>query len=260
LGAASFIACLSGVQGGGMTHLRLPRSFMSSSYTLLYWPGIPGRGEYVRLAFEFTNTPYKEKNDPKKFSSLLSPKGLHFAVPILQVDNGWSLSQTPAILAYLAPRLNLAGANELEQATINQLTLTALDLSNETHDVHHPIASSLYYEDQKEEALRRAEDFRDERIPKFLTHFEAVLKANDGNHVLVGTATSTADLTLFHVLEGLSFAFPRRMASLRKSGEYDRVFALQSYVGKGLQHYLQSDRRQPFSMGLYRHYPELDKE
>jgi len=213
--------------------------------------------QYIRLAFEYTKTPYKEINDPKLFSKHLSPEGLHFAVPILQVDNGWTLSQTPAILAYLAPRLGLAGSNEHEQATINQLTLTALDISNETHDVHHPIASSLYYEDQKDESSRRAEDFRTTRMPKFLNHFEKVLKANEGNKVLVGTAISTADLTLFHVLEGLTFAFPRRMGSLKKSGEYDRLFAFGAHVRQKLQHYLQSERRQKFSMGLYRHYPEL---
>jgi len=231
-----------------------------SSYTLLYWPGIPGRGEYIRLAFEYKQTPYKEINDPDKFPAHLSPKGIHFAVPILQIDNGWTLSQTPAILAYLAPRLNLAGANEREQATINQLTLTALDLSNEAHDVHHPVASMLYYEDQKQEALRRAEDFRANRIPKFLTHFETVLKANNQNNVLVGSGVSTADLTLFQVLEGLLFAFPRRMGALKKLGKHDKTFNLLEHVRNGLQHYLKSDRRQKFSMGLYRHYPELDSE
>ncbi|KIJ45473.1 hypothetical protein M422DRAFT_29614 [Sphaerobolus stellatus SS14] len=233
-----------------------------SSYTLLYWPGIPGRGEYVRLAFEYTNTKYKEINVPNAFSPHLSPKGPHFAVPILQIDNGWTLSQTAAILAYLAPKLKLAGANEHEQATINQLTLTALDLSTEAHDVHHPVANALYYEDQKDEALRAAEDFKSLRIPKYLTHFETVLKGNAENNVLVGSAISTADLTLFQVLEGLLFAFPRRMGTMKKSGQYDKTFALHETVKnlKNLQHYLKSDRRNEFSMGLFRHYPELDSE
>ena len=145
----------------------------------------------------------------------------HFAPPALELPSGRFLSQTPAILNYLAPRLKLAGemgnralerdlsdaereqADE-ERATVSQLTLTALDLCNESHDVHHPVAVALYYEDQKEEAKRRAEDFRKNRIPKFFKHFESVLQSNPATEkgsktYLVGKQTTTADLTLFHV-------------------------------------------------------------
>ncbi|KAF8529500.1 hypothetical protein JB92DRAFT_2782937 [Gautieria morchelliformis] len=232
---------------------------MAQKFTLIYWGGIPGRGEYIRLAFEYTKTPYKEVNDPTKVISHFSPKGQHLAPPILDVDGSFTLSQTPAVLAYLAPKLGLSGSGDVEQAKVNQLTLTALDLSNEAHDVHHPIASSLYYEDQKAESLRRAEDFRRTRIPKFLAHFETILSTN-GNGVLVGSKVSTADLTIFHVLDGLTFAFPKRMATLRNEGLYKTAFAFKDRLGQELEGYLNSGRRQKFSQGLFRHYPELDAD
>jgi glutathione S-transferase len=115
---------------------------------------------------------------------------------------------------------------------------------------------ALYYEDQKTESIRRAEDFRKSRIPKFLTHFEAVL-AKTGTGVLVGSKVSIADLTIFQVLEGLTFAFPKRMGTLRNSGSYEALFALRDGVGKHLEEYLNSERRKGFSNGIFRHYPEL---
>lgn len=252
-----------------------------AGYVLHYWGGIPGRGEYVRLAFEYAGVPYTNANDPGKLMKQLhasSPP--HFAPPVLELPSGKFLSQTPAILNYLAPKLGLAGekgnllkgaveddeereAAEFERASVNQLVLTALDCCVEAHDAHHPIANSLYYEDQKEESLRRAADFRKIRIPKFLGHFEETLTKNKASHLhLVENTTTTADLALFHVIDGLQYGFPRRMGALQKSGKYDKVFALKTRVSgeKGIKEYLESGRRPEFGMGLFRHYPELDAE
>jgi len=153
------------------------------------------------------------------------------------------------------------------RAHVNQLVLTALDLNSETHDVHHPIDGSLYYEDQKVEAKRRAEYFRARRVPKFLKYFQAVLVSNpkkegassDTPH-LISDATTTADLVLFHVINGLEFALPKRMAKLRESGEYDLVFKLHDCIKSEppIDAYLKSSRRQAYSNGIFRHYPELD--
>ncbi|GJJ07709.1 hypothetical protein Clacol_001914 [Clathrus columnatus] len=233
---------------------------MAPKYTLLYWEDSP-------LLFEYSNTPFEDNTELEVFSKHLSPQGMHFAPPVLQIKddesgNDFVLSQTPAILAYIGSKFGLVGSNEREHATINQLTLTALDLSNETHDLHHPISVNLYYEDQKTESKRRAEDFRENRIPKFLTHFETVLQnnTNNNNNFLVGLTISTADLTLFQVLDGLHFALPRRIGTLRKSGEYTRVFQLYDRVKDELKDYLGSKRRRDYSIGLYRDYPELDQE
>lgn len=170
--------------------------------------------------------------------------------------------QTPAILSYLGDKLGLAGEDEAEKVTILSHTLTALDLNNEAHDTHHPIASSKYYEDQKDEALKKATDFRENRIPKFFGFFERVLKANEAGEgkFLVGGKLSFADTTLWHVLSGLEFAFPNEINATKK--DYPLLFGsfYENVVQtKGIKDYLESKRRLPFSMGIFRHYPELDR-
>ncbi|THG94011.1 hypothetical protein EW026_g7373 [Hermanssonia centrifuga] len=190
----------------------------TDEYVLYYWPGTPGRGEYVRLAFEYAGVPYTEMSDPSKLLATITDPAKsghppHFAPPALKLPSGRFLSQTPAILNHIAPKLGLAGKKEGDEAEeerslVNQLVLTALDLCNEvggkTHDVHHPIAVEDYYEDQKEAALARAKSYRKSRLPKFLKHFQAVLSSNpegkkSGGTYLIGSSTTIADLVLFHV-------------------------------------------------------------
>jgi glutathione S-transferase len=260
------------------------KSKTSAEYTLLYHPGIPGRGEYIRLAFEAAGVsfsdPLNESNsNSSQLYSLLSDSASHdshgnpppYAPPALRVSgagkNGGDLLiyQTPNILLYLGPRLGLAGEEpEIDLYYVNELALTALDWSNETHDTHHPIAVMDYYEDQKDEAYKKASDFRKNRIPKFLGYFEKVLKGNkEGGKgkYLVGEKLTYADTTLWHVLDGLFFAFPREMEARKK--EFPGV--LDTFYGsvrkeEGIKKYLESGRRMEFSMGLFRKYPELDRE
>jgi glutathione S-transferase len=247
--------------------------------------GIPGRGEFIRLVFEATNTPYKDISNESKdgISQVLAMKDDSltidsdgnppaFAPPALRIPgegkNGKTLVlyQTPSILAYLGDRLGLAGVDEAEKHWIMAHALTALDLNNEAHDTHHPVASGKYYEDQKPEALTKATDFRKERIPKFFGYFERVLKGNqqggegEGKY-LVGAKLSYADTTLWHVLNGLKFAFPKELEAREK--EFPLLFgAFYASVQeqKSVKEYLASERRLPYNMGIFRHYPELDRQ
>jgi len=247
-------------------------------YELIYWPGIPGRGEHIRLAFEeagaqYTDSAHEEAGikkvlaaiDPQSTGDELNPPIC--APPILK-HGDLTINQTPNILLYLGPRLGLVpSAAEDEDAIyrINALTLTALDgLSNEPHDCHHPVATSKYYEDQKEEAKTKSADYISNRLPKFLGYFERVLtgEASQGGKFLYGGKLSYADLVLFHCLDGLKFAFPNAMARLEKEGKLNLVFALHESIKERprIKEYLASERRQKFSLGIYRHYPELDEE
>ncbi|EXJ90426.1 glutathione S-transferase [Capronia coronata CBS 617.96] len=249
-------------------------------FRLVYWPGIPGRGEHIRLAFEATGTPYTDVSNQTEEGVGAVIKQVSedntgdesnpppLAPPILQHGDDITISQTPNILLYLGPKLGLVPDPKDDPVGlyhVNALTLTALDgLSNEPHDVHHPIATTLYYEDQKPEALKKAKDYRENRLPKFLGYFERVLsgKASGGGEYLYGGKLTYADLVLFQTLDGVSFAFPNCISKLRKSGKYDKVWALYERV-KGLEPikaYLASDRRLKYSMGIYRHYPELDDQ
>ncbi|KAB2572868.1 putative glutathione s-transferase protein [Lasiodiplodia theobromae] len=254
------------------------------TYELLYHPSIPGRGEYIRLVLEAAGAPYsdvaKEKGDEGYARVLAACSATStgdadgnppaFAPPALRVPGAGRdgkalvISQTPNIVQYLAAKLGLAPADEADALHANQHMLTALDLSNEAHDSHHPIAVSLYYEDQKDAAKQRANDFRETRIPKFFSYFERTLKGNEElgqGKYLVGDKLSHADTTLWQVVDGLFFAFPKELAA-RKS-EFPLLLE-KFYAGikeeKGLKEYLASDRRLKYSMGLYRHYPELDRE
>ncbi|KAJ2896786.1 glutathione S-transferase [Zalerion maritima] len=269
-------------------------SLSITPYELIYWPGIPGRGEHVRLALEATGTLYTDvaKSDPgvavSTIQSLVaddagdntssSPAGVPgnppgLAPPFLRHGDRVLISQTPNILLYLAQRLGLAGAGsapgdgDLGMYHVNQLVLTALDgLSDEAHDAHHPIASGLYYEDQRAEAKRRAENYRGERLPKFLGYFERVIKGNEERGGkggwLYGGGLTAADLVVFQGVDGIKYAFPKAMGKLEASGNYDRVFALHKAVAglPKVKAYLESERRAPYGMGIYRKYPELDDE
>ncbi|WP_449410714.1 glutathione S-transferase [Methylobacterium komagatae] len=237
------------------------------AYELHYWPMIQGRGEFVRLALEAAGAAYvdvvRQDDDEGGIEPMLArlsdPKSPRppFAPPFLR-DGDHVIGQTAAILLYLAPKLGLVGRDETDRIWTHQIQLTIEDVVDEAHDTHHPVGVGLYYEDQKPEALRRAEDFRKHRIPKFFAWFERVLDGN-GSGWLVGRSATYADLSLFQLVEGLSYAFPT--ATHRALGRTPRVESLRDAV-RGLPRvaaYLASDRRIPFNEdGIFRRYPELD--
>ncbi len=241
------------------------------AYELHYWPMIQGRGEFVRLALEqagadyvdVARLPHQAGGGIEAMMDRLEDEPIRppFAPPFLR-DGDLVIGQTAAILLHLGPRIGLVGASEADRIWTHQIQLTIADMVAEAHDTHHPVGVGLYYEDQKPEALRRAQDFRDNRIPKFLAWFERVLARNPaGPDHLVGDAVSYADTSLFQLVEGLRYAFPK--ATARALAATPRVVAHGTRTG-GLPRiaaYLTSDRRRPFSEdGIFRRYPELDPD
>jgi glutathione S-transferase len=236
-------------------------------YELYYWPEIQGRGEFVRLALEDAGADYVDvARVPKRgmaammrFMESRSVKRPSFAPPFLKAGK-LIIGQTANILLYLGPRLRLAPKDEASRLWAHQLQLTIADWVSEVHDTHHPISGGLYYEEQKRAAKQRAADFRDTRLPKFLDYFEQFLKRNPkGSGYLVSKAVSYVDLSLFQIIAGLRYAFPRRMKKLE--AKYPRSVALHDRVAARprLAAYLASPRRLPFNQeGIFRHYPELD--
>jgi glutathione S-transferase len=236
-------------------------------YELYYWPGIQGRGEFVRLALEEAGADYvdvaRRSAGMSAMTRLLDGARVErpsFAPPFLKAGK-IMIGQTANILLFLGGRHGLAPANEAGRLWTHQLQLTIADLVQEAHDTHHPIASGLYYEDQKAEARRRAEDFLANRAPKYLGYFETVLARNPaGGRHLVGRRLSYADLSLFQVVAGLRYAFPNAMRRIERklplaAALHDRVAARPNIAA-----YLDSKRRLPFSEeGIFRHYPELDR-
>ena len=226
-------------------------------YELYYWPSIQGRGEFIRLALEDAGAAYVDvARRPKGMQAMLhlmesrSVKKPPFAPPFLRAGE-LLIAQTAMILHWLAPRLGLAPKAQAARLGLHQQQLTISDWLVEVHDTHHPIGSGLYYEDQKPESLRRAQDFRENRLPKFMDYFERVER---------GKAITYVELSLFQMIEGLRYAFPRTMAALEP--RYPKLLALHDRAMQRprLAAYLGSKRRIPFNQqGIFRRYPELDR-
>jgi glutathione S-transferase len=237
-------------------------------YELYYWAGIQGRGEFVRLALEEAAAEYvdvaREVGGEGAMMRLLDGEEVErppFAPPYLKAGR-LLIGQTANILFYLGSRHALVPVSEAGRLWAHQLQLTIADLVDEAHDTHHPIAASLYYEDQRPEAKRRTADFLKSRVPKYLGYFERVLAHNKarGGH-LIGSKLSYPDLSLFQVVAGLRYAFPQGIARLE--AKYPRVVGLHDAVAgrPRIAGYLASNRRIAFNQhGIFRHYPELDAE
>lgn len=240
------------------------------AYELYYWPGIPGRGEFVRLALEEAGQDYvdvAQSGDDTdtivhKVSNFLEDANNSrpaFAPPALKAD-GFVISQTANILQFLGARHDLAPGDHRDRLWTHQLQLTIADLVDEVHNTHHPLGPYLYYEEQKEAAAKMARTLVNKRLPKYFDYFSSVLERNaDIDTHLVGRTLTYADLSLYHVIEGLRYAFPRAMA--REEKNHPLLLNLHEHVSRlpRIIAYRDSGRRQAFNEhGIFRRYPELD--
>jgi len=257
---------------GPLPHVHRQRAFegIAMAYELFYWPGLQGRGEFVRLALEEAQASYVDVARGSESHGLgiaammevLRGKNetrIPYAPPFLK-DGDFVIAHVANILMYLGPKLGLAPKEDSLRYVANGLQLTIMDLVTEVHDTHHPIATRLYYEDQKDAAKARATEFIKHRMPKFMNYFEIMLRRNpQGNKQIVGGFLTYVDLSLFQLVEGLSYAFPR--ATEKMFPDYPALMALRDAVRvrPNIAHYLDSNRRIPFNeSGIFRYYPELD--
>jgi glutathione S-transferase len=231
-------------------------------YELHYWPGIQGRGEYVRLALEDAGADYDDiarsgRGMPAMMKMMEAKDTPPFAPPFLKAGK-LVIGQTANILLYLGSRHGLAPKPEAGRLWVHQLQLTITDFVLEVHDTHHPLGPSLYYEDQKAAAKKRTEEFWNERVPKYLGYFERLLKSHGGAYV-TGRRLTYVDLSLFQIVEGLRYAFPKRMKAYERNVPglvdlHDRIAARPN-----IKAYLASSRRIAFNEdGIFRQYKALD--
>src|ERR1700688_4037089 len=178
-------------------------------YELYYWPGIQGRGEFIRLALEEAGADYVDvarrgKSGLATMTKLLESKSLArppYAPPFLKAGKD-IIGQTALILFYLGPRLGLVPRDEASRLWVHPLQLTITDLVVHIHDSHHPVSGWLYYEEQKPAAKRRTQDFWRYRVPKFLGYFERVLN-NNGGTFLARPRYLDVDLSMLEIVDGL---------------------------------------------------------
>lgn len=238
------------------------------AYELYYWPSAQGRGEFVRLALEAAGVEYVDvarlpEADGGGAAALVTwldyATPPPFAPPVLVAD-GRTIAQTANILEFLGRHHDLAPRDEEGRMWVNQLQLTLADLVDEAHDTHHPISTEAYYEEQKDAAAARAKVFREVRAPRYLSYFERILQANGADGAgLSGAALCYADLSLFQVVRGLEYAFPKAMAGLAPRLPAVMALAGQVQRRRRVAEYLASSRRLAFNeAGIFRHYPELD--
>ena len=232
------------------------------AYDLWYWPGIQGRGEFVRLALEAAGVDYRDRARSDGVEALVDDldrrSGIRPYAPPYLVDGDFCIAQVAHILAWAGEKHGFGAGDQVGDVQLIMLQLTISDIVAKAHNVHHPIASDLYYEDQKDAAARAAENFREQRIPKFFRYFEDALSASDGPFVL-GDRWSHVDTSLFQLVEGLRYAFAQRMKAIE--GDYPKLIACHNAVAElaGIKDYLASERRLAFNEdGIFRHYPELD--
>ena len=231
-------------------------------YQLYYWPEIQGRGEFVRLALEDAGASYddvaRKSGGMSKMTAMMgSEKRPPFAPPFLKAGKV-VVAQVANILFYLGPRLKLAPRDEAGRLWLHQLQLTVTDFVKEIHDTHHPVGTGLYYEDQKPEARRYARSFLEERAPKYLGYFETVLDKSGGPWLL-GRKLTYIDLSVFQIIDGLRYAFPKAMKKIER--DVPGLVAIRDRVAvrPRIKAYLASPRRIAFNEdGIFRHYSELD--
>lgn len=238
-------------------------------YNLYYWPGLPGRGEFVRLILEDGGAAYSDvarlpESEGGGVPAILAflkgqrPGLVPLAPPFLQVGE-LVLAQTANICLYLARRLSLVPESQGAQAEAMQLLLTVADFVAEVHDTHHPVTTTLPYEEQKDEAKKRTHLFLAQRLPKFMGYFDNTISRHGGTFAL-GAECTCVDLALFQLISGMRYAFPRSFARTEDSiphviGVHDRVADRPNIAT-----YLASERRLPFGQsGIFRQYPELDE-
>ena len=233
-------------------------------YQLYYWPEIQGRGEFVRLALEDAGAAYddvaRKAGGMDRMMAMMEgrrDKRPPFAPPFVKAGR-LVIAQTAEILFWLGPRLKLSPRAEADRLWLHQLQLTVADFVKEAHDTHHPLGGEFYYEDARPEAKRFSENFLENRAPKYLGYFDTVVRKSGGPYAL-GRKVTYMDLSLFHLIEGLRYAFPDAMRGIERT--VPRVVEVHDRVAEraNIRKYLASPRRIAFNeSGVFRHYPELD--
>lgn len=235
-------------------------------YELFYHAKIQGRGEFVRLALEDAGCDYVDvartgEAGTAAMFALMNGEGVQrppFAPPFLR-DDDVLVAQTANILHYLGPRIGLAPEDEASRLFLLQVQLTVTDFIKDIHDTHHPIANSLYFEEQIDAAKLAAAKFIELRLPKYMSYFEKIIARNPQGPYICGGGVTYADLSMFQLVEGLRYAFPNAFAKVEAN--YPRLIALHRELAKRprMKSYLDSPRRIPFNeMGIFRRYPVLD--
>lgn len=198
-------------------------------WVLHYWP-ILGRGEFVRIIFEELGVPYVDK--PENCMEYFHGGKLRFgeidqfpsfAPPMLQKGK-FFVSSTPIVCKYLGTKFGLLPDSEEDKWHAEQFSNVIHDYFGEGCNSFHGIDLVGSYHDQKEGTKPYIEKFKTTRMPQFLKHFEAVLRANNGGKgFLFGDKITYVDLALLHALRATANQFPEAWKTA--SSDYAKLLA-----------------------------------
>jgi len=199
------------------------RNRIKERFELFYWPMTIGRGEFMRLMFIETNTPfidvYEKSTIPevKEININRPPRSRgYFAMPAIRhtdpSGNIILLSQTSTIMHYLAKKLDggrLLPTTEQDEYQAMMLMACVADLVEEGCIAWHAMDYNARYLDQKEQTQPFIDEYKSHRLPKWCSFFENILSSNrDGQGYFVGQSLSFADIAIFHIFHGIRFQCP----------------------------------------------------
>ncbi|CAG2239709.1 glutathione S-transferase-like isoform X1 [Mytilus edulis] len=186
----------------------------TEEWELFYHHFLIGRSAYIRLIFEELGIPYKDmiksKEDIMKyFYSKDKLAGFPVLFPPVIRKGDFQLGQTSVICKYLGEKYGLVPDNEQDKWRADMINTELHDYLAQGRLAFHGINPTASYFTQVEETKPYIERFAAERIPKYLSYFESVLKYNNGGKgFLFGDKLTYVDLTLFWVLKATEASYP----------------------------------------------------
>ncbi|VDO25251.1 unnamed protein product [Onchocerca flexuosa] len=187
-----------------------------SSYKLYYFDFM-GRAEIIRLIFAQAEIPYEDIRIQREEWDSYKQKMPFKQLPVLEVD-GKMLSQSIAIILYLAKKFDLVGENEWEFAQVIELLGVGEDLI--THSVPW-----FKCEDAAKKKEILAEFEAKHLVPTFRL-LEDIL-AKNGTGYFVGKKLTAADLDMLCMVGLFSSLCPNSIAQLTNLNDFkDRIMKL----------------------------------
>jgi glutathione S-transferase len=188
----------------------------NAEITLGYW-GIRGLGQPIRFLLVSADVPFSEvrlgvlqdgtilheNKEGEDWSSVRSKLDMPFPnLPYLIDTSGASpvsLSQSNAILRYLARRFDFYGDSETDRIEIDILQEQAYDFRNDIVDTAYTLGEGY---------AAAFEHFSNNTLPQYLDGFENYLTNHDHGNYFVGSRLSLVDFVLYELFWQMTLMVP----------------------------------------------------
>ena len=219
----------------------------SANITLGYW-GIRGLGQPIRFLLISAGVPFSEvrlgvlqdgtllneNEEDEDWDNVRSTLGMPFPnLPYLIDNRGGSLvslSQSNAILRYLARGFDFYGDSENDRVEIDVLQDEAYDFRNEIIDTAYTLGEGY---------AAVFEHFSTNTMPRYLDSFETYLAQCDNKNFFVGSRLSLVDFVLYELFWQMTLMVPNSITASNRP----TLFAFVNEFEKAprIAHYLQSE-------------------